>query len=148
MVASLGIIKHNELNRYKIGNSLICFSSNSLVFLSEVGFACKIERIAPVTLLSWATWANPSWRLFCHEQTERIDRSRSRFCKVQREWIPLSCSLKESKLVKSGGSALLLGIKKGKTVKTYKKYEFFEYITLFKRVIRSNHEQITHISLF
>ena len=99
MVASLGIIKHNELNRYKIGNSLICFSSNSLVFLSEVGFACKIERIAPVTLLSWATWANRSWRLFCHEQTERIDRSRSRFCKVQREWIPLSCSLKESSMI-------------------------------------------------
>ena len=132
----------------RLGICSSVFQAIHSFFWAKEGFVCKIEQIAPVTLLSWATWANRSWRLFCHEQTERIDRSRSRFCKVQREWIPLSCSLKESKLVKSGGSALLLGIKKGKTVKTYKKYEFFEYITLFKRVIRSNHEQITHIALF
>ena len=33
------------------------------------------ERIAPVALLSWTTWANCSQLLFCHEQPELITHS-------------------------------------------------------------------------
>ena len=43
----------------------------------------------------------------------------------------------------------LLGIKRGKLSKTYKKYEFFERIAcFFSREIRSNLELITRIALY
>ena len=35
------------------------------------------EWIAPIALLSWATWANRSWLLFCHEWPEQIAHGRS-----------------------------------------------------------------------
>ena len=39
--------------------------------------ACEKEQITPLTHLSWATWVNRSWSIFCHEQPEKISHGRS-----------------------------------------------------------------------
>ena len=56
----------------RVGNLLISFSSDSLVFCERKSDIHEKEWIAPVVLLYWATWANRSWLLFCYEQPKRI----------------------------------------------------------------------------
>ena len=61
--------QHSSWPRWhRVGNSLIGFLSNSLFFVSERAkelFTCEKGQIAPIALLSWATWANRSQLLFC-----------------------------------------------------------------------------------
>ena len=119
--------------------SLISCSSKLLIFLWAK------ERVTPVALLSWASWANCSWLLFCKEQREQ-------FAHYSFLWraARANCSrrfLKSSDWVKSNGSNLLLGIKMWKGSEKHKKYEFFQANCKFLRAICSNHEQIALVTL-
>ena len=80
-------------------------------------FAREKEQIAPIALLSWATWGNRSQLLFCKEWRERIIK------------VTLK---KKSELAKSDS---LLEIKKGKNCQK-----------LIVQVIRSNHERFAQIT--
>ena len=54
------------------------FQANRSFFVSEwtkEKFAREKEQIAPITLLSWATWGNCSQSLFCKRQKERFAQS-------------------------------------------------------------------------
>ena len=91
------------------------------------------ERIAPIALLSWTTWVNRSWSLFC------------------KEWWEQSRSLKKSEWAKSDGSDSLLGIKCGGKVKNIRKLQIFRVNCSFfgiLQAIRLNHKWITHIAFF
>ena len=90
-LSTMYIIEDSQLTI--VGNSRICFLSDSLVFLSESAI---------------------------HSFFEQIAHSRS-FVKSDRIKSLMSLFKKEQL---SEGSDLLLGIKKGATVKTYEKYDF------------------------
>ena len=113
----------------RVGNLLIGFFSESLVFVSK-----RVIRSFQL--------------LFCHEHREQIAHGCSF---VKRDKVNHSHhSLKKSE--KSNGRDLLLCIKKGKIneklSKTYKNMNLFLVNCSFLRAICSNHERITHVALF
>ena len=124
--------KEKLYQMYRIGNSLISFSSNLLVFCEQkweraissgksVNRSCcsivmsDLSELLTVALLSWATWPNHSWLLFYKKRWEQI--AQVAFFKRANE--------------EGRWERFALELKRGKTVKTYKKYNIFEWITCF-----------------
>ena len=124
-------------------NLLISFSSDSLVFCerksdllvkrskSLTSLFChgQPKTIAPVALLSWATWANCSWS--CVVKSNRSELLKSLF--------------KKERMSEEQHERFAHGHKKGgKLSKTYKKYDFFKQISLFyERFARITSESLT-----
>ena len=90
-------------------------------------FASEKEWIAPVALLSWATWEN---------------RSQSLFCKEWLEWIAQVALLKKSKWAP--------GQKKGNNCQKHTKKRIFKRIAHFfvSNRLNLNHDWITNFQSF
>ena len=117
----------------RVGNSLIGFSSESLVFCEQ-----KSERV-----IHFKKRENRSQSLFCKEGGEQFALGRS-FLKSN-ESKSLPSLFKKEWLSTEWWEGLALGHKKagklGKTVKDIIKTCFWEHIALKKRVIWLNHSQ-------
>ena len=109
----------------RVGNSLISFSSDSLVFCERKSDSLMKKRASL-----------PS--LFCHEQPERIAHSRS-FVKSDRSESLKSLFKKER---------MSSWTEKGEQLsKTYKN-EFSSGLLIFLQAIRLNHDWITNVQSF
>ena len=85
--------------------------ANRLFFVGKRANVRFVQKNEQFTLLSWATWANRSWLLFCHERPERFAHncsltwatwaicSQSLICPERREQIAHSHSFDQSKWV-------------------------------------------------
>ena len=82
-------------------------------------FACWKELIAPVALLSWATWVNFSRSLFCHERPEHIAHGSSFVTSGGSE--SLKSLFKKEKMSKDRRERFTLGHKKGKNCQKHTK---------------------------
>ena len=105
----MNITHFEHIHKARVGNTLIGFSSDSLIF-------CEQKSDSLVKKSEWL----PS--LFCHERPETIAHGCS-FVKSNGSESLKTLSEKEPMI---GGSDLLLGIKRGKFVKNIQKYEFFK----------------------
>ena len=86
-------------------------------------FACWKELIAPVALLSWATWVNFSRSLFCHERPEHIAHGSSFVTSGGSE--SLKSLFKKEKMSKDRRERFTLGHKKGKNCQKHTKIRIF-----------------------
>ena len=126
---TVSLMSANKQSR--VGNSLMGFSSKSLVFWANLTFA----------LLIWATWANHSGRLFVKSDGSESLNSLFKKKSDGSEW--LNSLIKKER--KSDVSDSLLSIKNCQNIW---KIQIFRAKRLLLREIRLNHERFTHIALF
>ena len=110
------------------GNIDLVFPAILRFLWTKERFAREKEQIAPIALLSWATWANRSRLLFCTEWPERFAHG----CSLTNEW------LSEEQL-----EDLLFGKERGKTVKNIRKKRFFRFFSS-KSLVFEPLAQVTH----
>ena len=106
-----------------LGICSLVFPAIPLFFVNKRVFTCEKEWITPVALLSWATWANQSRVLFCHERPEQITHGHSFIKNDGSE--SLKTLFNKERMSEEWHKLFVLGhIKGGKQSKPYKNSHF------------------------